>query len=449
MVVSVLDMFTIGLGPSRSHTVGPMKAAAHFASLVQQKSLLPAVCALKVDTFGSLAAVGLHYGTFNAILLGLEGHAVCDTDAISAQQHLTTIEHTGHIKLCGEKTIPFTAQSISKYPYTFKKHHSNALTFTVLDKNNVAIFSEEYYSVGGGHIEIGAGAGNFSTESAPDNVPYPFSSMAQLRELVDTTGLSVPEIMRANELSRTEAAHLDNAILLRWSIMSSCIERGFRTTGKITLGIAETETIEHMRKAPLLYKRIINALRSGSKPDALDWLNLAAIAVQEENAAGSRIVTAQTNDTPGIFPAVLYYALRNRKFDSLEEKEQSVIDFFLTATAIGHIIVCNAHQSGVSATEMTDHKGIDALGAMTAGAYAQWCNYSPSQITSSIEIAIESTIRPSHFSYEHGLHTHHIEKNAARAVQVMNAVRLAGYTTEGNTANIDQTIQNLLRLEND
>ncbi|MBI2734685.1 MAG: L-serine ammonia-lyase, partial [Aquabacterium sp.] len=341
MAVSVFDLFKVGIGPSSSHTVGPMRAARLFVMRLQAAGLLDTTARVVADLYGSLGATGKGHGSDKAVMLGFMGHepdtvAVDDIAALVARVH----QHR-HITLVGTHERPFDPATDLRFrgdeslPF-----HPNGMRFTALNDAGQPLLQAVYYSVGGGFVLSQEAVDDTARQAsiAPDAavLPLPFHSAADLLALTSEHGISVAEIMRRNERHWRSDADIDAGLMRIWQTMQACVQRGCVHTGVLPGGFQVT------RRAPGLYQRLA-AVTSATDPlHVMDWVNLYALAVNEENAAGGRVVTAPTNGAAGIVPAVLHYY---RHFVP-GATDQGVMDFLLTAAAIGLLYKENASISG-------------------------------------------------------------------------------------------------------
>ena len=343
MAVSVFDLFKIGIGPSSSHTVGPMRAARLFALRLQQDDVLPRSARVRCDLYGSLGATGKGHGSDKAVLLGLAGHEPDTVDVEAIPGLLKLIRDERRLPLPLGHSVSFDERT----DLVFHRReslplHANGMRFTAFDGAGVEISNRVYYSVGGGFVvsEEVAADGSKLKALAPDTtvLPLPFHSGAELLQITQREGCSIAQVMRTNERHWRTDADIDAGLLKIWQVMQDCVKRGCRTAGLLPGGF------KVKRRAPGLYRDLTShpeaALRDPLQ--VLDWVNLYALAVNEENAAGGRVVTAPTNGAAGIIPAVLHYYA---KF-VYGATDSGVIDFLLTAAAIGLLYKENASISG-------------------------------------------------------------------------------------------------------
>ncbi len=414
MTISVFDLFKVGIGPSSSHTVGPMKAAGMFADGLRDDGLLPRVRTVRVSLYGSLGLTGPGHGSDKAVLLGLEGErpATVDVDAVPAR--LEAIVSRGTVRLLGEHEIAFTVGEHLEFNRRKKLgYHPNGMRFTAYDGAGTAIRERAYYSIGGGFVADETAAG--SATAAPDGpeLPYPFTTGEELLAHTRSSGLPISGIMLENEkaLGRT-AEQIQAALFDLWQVMRACVERGCRTDGMLPGGLKVP------RRAPRLFRQL-TCERSGDDPlRAMDWVTLYALAVNEENAAGGRVVTAPTNGAAGIIPAVLHYYDRFVPGAS----EAGVTRFLLTAAAIGTLFKENASISGA---EVGCQGEVGSACSMAAGALAEVLGGTPEQVENAAEIGIEHNLGLTCDPIGGLVQVPCIERNAVASVTAIHAARLA------------------------
>ena len=416
MAISVFDLFKVGIGPSSSHTVGPMKAAGMFARGLRDDGLMPRVATLRVALYGSLGLTGPGHGSDKAVLLGLEGEqpATVDVDAVPAR--LEAIARRGTIRLLGEYEIAFTVREHLEFNRRKKLgYHPNAMRFTAYDGEGTAIRERAYYSVGGGFVADETEAAPAPDEPGPSgpDLPYPFTTGEELLAHARASGLPVSGIVLANEqaLGRT-AEQVRAGLADLWQVMQACVERGCATDGMLPGGLKVP------RRAPRLFRQL-TCERNGDDPlRAMDWVTLYALAVNEENAAGGRVVTAPTNGAAGIIPAVLHYYDRFVPGASAE----GVARFLLTAAAIGTLFKENASISGA---EVGCQGEVGSACSMAAGALAEVLGGTPEQVENAAEIGIEHNLGLTCDPIGGLVQVPCIERNAVASVTAINAARIA------------------------
>jgi L-serine dehydratase len=416
MTISVFDLFKVGIGPSSSHTVGPMKAAGMFARGLREDGLMPQVATVRVALYGSLGLTGPGHGSDKAVLLGLEGEqpATVDVDAVPAR--LEAIKQRGTVRLLGEHEIPFTLGKNLEFNRRKKLgYHPNGMRFSAYDADGAAVRERAYYSVGGGFVadDKAAEAGPDQTAPSGPDLPYPFTTAEELLAHAGASGLPVSGIMLANEqaLGRT-ADQVRTDLGELWRVMRACVERGCATDGMLPGGLKVP------RRAPRLFRQLTCERDDDDPLRAMDWVTLYALAVNEENAAGGRVVTAPTNGAAGIIPAVLHYYDRFVPGAS----EEGVARFLLTAAAIGTLFKENASISGA---EVGCQGEVGSACSMAAGALAEALGGTPEQVENAAEIGIEHNLGLTCDPIGGLVQVPCIERNAVASVTAINAARIA------------------------
>ncbi|MCO6060502.1 L-serine ammonia-lyase, partial [Pseudomonas sp. MOB-449] len=338
MSLSVFDLFKVGIGPSSSHTVGPMRAAARFAEGLKQDQLLDRVTSVRAELHGSLGATGKGHGSDKAVLLGLEGEHPDRVDTSTVELRLATIREVGSINLLGERSIHFVEKEHLAMIRKPLPYHPNGMIFRAFDDAGIQIRSREYYSVGGGFVvdEEAAGLDRIVEDRTP--LAYPFKTARDLLAHCSASGLSISSLMRENEKAWRSPEETSAGLMKIWQVMQDCVTTGCRKEGIMPGGL------KVKRRAAALYRQLSEHPEANLKDSlsVLDWVNLYALAVNEENATGGRVVTAPTNGAAGIVPAVLHYYSRfvpGANDDGVER-------FLLTAAAIGILYKENASISG-------------------------------------------------------------------------------------------------------
>ncbi len=436
MTISVFELFSVGIGPSSSHTVGPMRAGADFAD--ELRSAPSTVRAVHVDLYGSLAATGRGHGTFAAVLLGLEGNRPETVDPDYVEKRGAEIEATRRIAFGGRDEVPLCAEEIVLHPLTVLPRHTNGIRFRA-ELADGAVHEAVYYSVGGGFVERESGADTVNPLAGTAGVPHDFDTAAALLETCPRTGRTVPQLMLENEIAlrraRTgEDEHVAEravraGLLHIWSVMEACIERGFRAEGILPGGLGVK------RRAPGLYRRLVES----DGADAMDWLNVAAMAVNEENACGGRIVTAPTNGAAGIVPSVLYYALKFRS-SLAARRDEVVCDYLLTAAAIA---VLYKRRASISGAEVGCQGEVGSACSMAAGALAQVMGATPAQVENAAEIGIEHNLGLTCDPIGGLVQIPCIERNAIASVKAVNAARIALHGDGTHRVSLDQAIETM------
>jgi L-serine dehydratase len=414
MTVSVFDLFSIGIGPSSSHTVGPMKAALAFVTTLNSNDQLSTITRVRVELFGSLAYTGRGHGTDYAILCGLEGHApdTVNPDIITPRAHAIILQKK--INLNGTHTIAYDNQD--DFILDFKAslpHHTNAMRFIAYDAVGAEIYVQIFYSIGGGFILNEQEAEQAKTPyDLP--VPYPFINTRELLKHCEDNHCQIKDIVMANEASLRSVEETKARLLKITQVMGECIEKGCATPGVLPGGL------DIKRRAPELFKKIQakNQPKSHELSDSMDWLNLYALSVNEENAAGSRVVTAPTNGAAGVLPAVLFYYLNFYP----QAKHEDAIDFLLTA---GAIAVLYKKGASISGAEVGCQGEVGVACSMAAGALTAILGGTIYQIENAAEIAMEHHLGLTCDPINGLVQIPCIERNAMGAVKAVNAARLA------------------------
>jgi L-serine dehydratase len=413
VTISVFDLFTVGIGPSSSHTVGPMRAAATFVERLRAEDLLGQVAGVRCELFGSLGATGHGHGSVEAVVLGLEGEQPDVVDPRAAGPRVEAIRREGELRLAGEHPIAFSVDhDVVLHRRKRLEFHSNGMLFTAVDTAGAELRRREYFSVGGGFVLDEDEAGHAVVVEDRTPVRHPFRTGEELLAHTRETGLRISDVMLANELAWRSEAEIRAGLLHIWSVMQECVERGTRTPGVLPGG--------------LKVRRRAAALRThlGSHPDeddplrAMEWVTLYALAVNEENAAGGRVVTAPTNGAAGIVPAVLHYY---RDFvDSCSE--DGVVRFLLTAAAIGLLFKENASISGA---EVGCQGEVGSACSMAAAGLAEVLGGTPEQVENAAEIGIEHNLGLTCDPVGGLVQIPCIERNAVGAVKAITAARMA------------------------
>jgi L-serine dehydratase len=437
MAVSVFDLFKIGIGPSSSHTVGPMRAARLFALRLAHEGRLERTVRVQAQLYGSLGATGKGHGSDKAVLLGLLGHEPDTVDVEAIPALLAGVRGGGRLALLGRHEIAFAEKADLKFlrretlPF-----HANGMRFTAFDTDGAPLAERVYYSVGGGFVvsdEVAAD-GTRQKAIAPDTtvLPYPFHSGAELLALTARHGLSIAALMRANERHWRSDAEIDAGLLRIWGVMQACVQRGCRTAGTLPGGF------KVRRRAADLHRQLCSnpeaALRDPLQ--VLDWVNLYALAVNEENAAGGRVVTAPTNGAAGIVPAVLHYYARFVPGAT----DAGVIDFLLTAAAIGILYKENASISGA---EVGCQGEVGVACSMAAGALAAVLGGTPAQVENAAEIGMEHHLGLTCDPVGGLVQIPCIERNAIASVKAINAARMALRGDGTHHVSLDKVIKTM------
>lgn len=433
MFVGVFDLFKIGIGPSSSHTVGPMEAARRFAVDDLPAAALERAARVRVELFGSLAYTGVGHGTTPAVLLGLEGARPDTVDPEHLAARAPCIAETKTLRLAGLRDIAFDPETdVASRKGERLAFHSNALRFSAFDETETELLVRVYYSIGGGFVVSEDEARSPAPGQAETPVPYPFDSAEQLLETGAREGLSIAEIMRANERALRTGEELEGGLARIWEAMEQCIARGVRTEGVLPGGLRVR------RRAAALRRKLENTPAGNSDPvAALDWVNLWAMAVNEENAAGGRVVTAPTNGAAGIIPAVMKFY---DKFYRQPGESGGIAAFLLTAAAIGSLYKKNASISGAEAGCQGE---VGAACSMAAAGLAAALGGTNAQVENAAEIAMEHNLGLTCDPVGGLVQIPCIERNAMGAVKAIDACRLALHGDGSHMVSLDQVIRTM------
>jgi L-serine dehydratase len=437
MTLSVFDIFKVGIGPSSSHTMGPMRAARAFVLDLERDGLIAQTREIAVRLYGSLALTGAGHGTDRAILLGLEGHDPETIDPDRIETELARIRTSGKLKLAGRHEVAFD----EPMQLLFMKHerlpaHSNGMRFTALGEGGRKLREEDYYSVGGGFIVRGSeAAASASAREPTKDVPYPFKTAEELLTQAREAGLEIYELVHANELTWRKPDEVRAGLQRIWDTMQSCVQRGFRQQGTLP-GVLKVR-----RRAPRLY-RMLSESEASQPLDVMDWVNAYALAVNEENAAGGRVVTAPTNGAAGIVPAVLHYY---RRFEA-GAHDEGVFRFLLTAGAVGMLY---KHGASISGAEMGCQGEVGVACSMAAAGLVAAIHGSNEQIENAAEIGMEHNLGLTCDPVAGLVQIPCIERNAMGAVKAINAARLAMRGDGTHKVSLDQVIATMRQTGSD
>mgnify|MGYP005989716941 FL=1 len=432
-------MFSIGIGPSSSHTVGPMRAAKQFGDLLESKGLLSQVTSVQTELFGSLGQTGIGHGSGKAVILGLLGDEPETIDPDSVAKKLADIDSTEKLNLLGHQLIDFpTKNAIVFHRRKTLPLHSNGMTLTAKSGDEI-LLSQTYYSIGGGFIvkhedfEIQKETAVQQVEETP--VPYPFSTGADLLAMCQQDGLSIPGLMMANEKVWLDEKVVRKQLVELWHVMEACIDRGIRTEGILPGGL------KVKRRAPALHRKL-SSEQSSDPLTVMDWVNLFALSVNEENADGGRVVTAPTNGAAGIIPAVLMYYHKFVK----PLNDDLIVRYLLTAGAIGILYKKNASISGA---EVGCQGEVGVACSMAAGALAEIQGASVEQVENAAEIGMEHNLGLTCDPVGGLVQVPCIERNAMGSIKAINAARLALRGSGGQKVSLDKVIKTMWDTGND
>ena len=425
MNTSIFEIFKIGIGPSSSHTVGPMRAARQFATNLQDAGLLDRVHRIRTELYGSLALTGRGHGTDRAVLLGLLGEAPDEVDPASIDAMIGQIRDTKRVRVLDAAEITFVEdRDLLFHKDQILPGHPNAMRFAALSESAQPLLTEVYYSVGGGFISReGAQA---SAETDLRLVPHPFSSAAELLQIGEDLTLPIWKIVLENEKTWHSEAEVLGYIERIWQVMQECVRRGLEIEGILPGGL------NVRRRAPKLAAKLAE-IGSSDPLAPMDWVNVFAMAVNEENAAGGRVVTAPTNGAAGIIPAVAHYYMR-----FIPEATRSGLDrYFLTAGAIGVLYKENASISGA---EVGCQGEVGVACSMAAGGLAAALDGTNSQVEYAAEIGMEHNLGMTCDPIGGLVQIPCIERNAMGAVKAINACRIAMRDSDEHKVSLDQVI---------
>jgi L-serine dehydratase len=446
MAVGVFDLFSIGIGPSSSHTVGPMRAAAVFAEELKGLGKLADVASLRVDLYGSLAATGHGHGTMTAILLGLEGFHPEQILPEEVEERLAAIAETGILQLAGAVPLPYGVKDMVLRPLTILPRHTNGMTFTVSGTDGNVLHTATFFSVGGGFIvrEGEEDAAQQQLEESKKELPLPFRTAAELLEHCRETGLGISDVMRVNEEDSRTPEDIREGLLHIWSVMEGCVQTSLKREGVLPGGL------KVRRRAPDWYDRL---KKESSRPDSegqdqefhdpkywQEWVNLIALAVNEENASGGRVVTAPTNGAAGIIPAVLYYALHfapGMENATQEDRDDVVVKFLLAAGAVG---VLYKEQASISGAEVGCQGEVGSASSMAAAGLAEVMGGTPAQVENAAEIAMEHNLGLTCDPIGGLVQVPCIERNAIAAAKAINAAKMALWGDGSHRVSLDEVI---------
>lgn len=422
----MFELFKIGIGPSSSHTVGPMRAARAFAVRLHDTGALSGTHRIEAHLFGSLGATGVGHGTVSAVVLGLTGAEPHTVDPDDIEPTLDMIRHSGTLALLGLHDVAFGIDDdIVLHPFDVLPRHPNGLEFLAVAPDDTVLDSHRYYSIGGGFVVEGDIDDDAPVVDDHSPLPHPYRSADELLAECNRAGLSIARLTLANEIARRTPDEVRDGLLEIWQAMRDCVDRGCRTEGELPGGLGV------QRRAAALHDSL--PVDSTDPLAALDWVNVYALAVNEENAAGGRVVTAPTNGAAGIVPAVLHYYAR---FVAGAD-DDGVIDFLLAAAAIGALFKMNASISGA---EVGCQGEVGSACAMAAAGLAQVMGGTPEQVENAAEIALEHNLGLTCDPIGGLVQVPCIERNAMAAMKAINATRLALRGDGTHLVSLDQAI---------
>ncbi len=430
MALSAFDLYSVGIGPSSSHTVGPMRAAKRFADGLAGAGRLPEVRRVRAELFGSLGATGHGHGSPKAVVLGLEGEDPATTDTDRADGRIDEIRAGGFLLLAGTTPVRFdTDTDLIMHRRKSLPAHPNGMTFAAFDEADVEISQRTYYSVGGGFVvdEEATGADRVVVDDTP--VRFPFTTGAELLEICAREGMRISDVMLANEQAWRTEPEVRDGMLHLWSVMAECVERGFHREGVLPGGLRVR------RRAPQMYRDLSSSF--GADPlHVMDWVNLYALSVNEENASGGRIVTAPTNGAAGIIPAVLHYYVRFVP----GANDDGIVRFMLTAAAIGILFKINASISGA---EVGCQGEVGSACSMAAAGLAEVLGGSSLQVENAAEVGIEHNLGLTCDPVGGLVQIPCIERNAIASIKAINAARLSINGDGSHKVSLDKAIKTM------
>lgn len=429
MTVSVFDLFSVGIGPSSSHTVGPMRAAADFVQMLRDRDLLPAVTGMRVDLFGSLAATGAGHGTMSAVLLGLEGHRPETITTKQQEDALRRIHRTGTTCVGGTSPVPLTEDGMILHPEEVLPRHTNGMTFSAA-AGDTALTTETYFSIGGGFIVT---ENESTSRTDAFDPPMAYASARALLDLCEARSMRISEVALVNERSKRTDDQIRAQLLHIRDVMVDCTARGIERDGTLpgVLGVR--------RRAKRWHERLHAEDPTHAPEFAEDWVNLVALAVNEENASGGRMVTAPTNGAAGIVPAVLYYATHYTKAGKADP-DDTAVTFLLTAGAVGSLF---KERASISGAEVGCQGEVGSAAAMAAAGLAEILGGTAAQVENAAEIAMEHSLGLTCDPIAGLVQIPCIERNAISAGKAINAARMALRGDGTHRVSLDEVIETM------
>jgi len=429
VAISAFDLFSIGIGPSSSHTVGPMRAARTFAQGLADDGLAGKVDRVRAELYGSLGATGRGHGSDRAVVLGLQGETPEHVDTATVLERVQAVRAAEQVLLLGEHPARLGPDDLVLHRRSSLPFHPNGMRFTAFVGDEV-IRERTFYSVGGGFVvdELATGADRIKPDDTVQ--PYPFTTGAELCEHASRTGLSISDLMLENEKAWRTESEIRAGLLEIWRVMQECVENGFRNEGLLPGGL------KVRRRAPELYRTLTAEAFSTDPLRVMDWVSLFALAVNEENAAGGRVVTAPTNGAAGVLPAVLHYYRRFVPGSS----DDGVVRFLLTAAAIGLLYKENASISGA---EVGCQGEVGSACSMAAGALCEVLGGKPLQVENAAEIGMEHNLGLTCDPVGGLVQVPCIERNAMAAVKAINAARIALRGDGSHVVSLDKVIKTM------
>jgi L-serine dehydratase len=432
MTISVFDLFSVGIGPSSSHTVGPMRAAARFVSDLRTLGALDEVVDVRVDLYGSLAATGAGHGTMTAVLLGLEGHLPESLETEPMEQRIEAMRATGRIAFGGSREIALTEDDLVLRPLTILPFHPNGMTITAYGSGGAEVHRETYFSVGGGFVVTEAESRHKDTEATPQR-SLTFGSAKELLDLCNRHGCSISDLMGSIERETRSTPDIHDRLLHIRDVMVACEKRGIARDGYLP------GALRVRRRAKDWYERLDREDPDRRPEFAEDWVNLVALAVNEENASGGRIVTAPTNGAAGIVPAVLHYAMHYTTAGK-RDPDNTAIRFLLAAGAVGSLY---KERASISGAEVGCQGEVGSAASMAAAGLAEILGGTPEQVENAAEIAMEHSLGLTCDPIGGLVQIPCIERNAISAGKAINAARMALRGDGTHRVSLDQVIETM------
>ena len=439
MAISVFDLFKIGIGPSSSHTIGPMIAARKFILSIEESNQLKRVTRIKSEMYGSLGATGRAHGTPKAIILGLEGEQPEKVDATLITKRIEKIYSAGRINLLGKYTINYNGKTDLKlYRKKSLPFHPNGMIFSAFDESGKELVQKTYYSVGGGFVVDDSNENENYIAEDQTEITYPYDTAVELLEYCKTKSLKISDVMMENESAWRPENKIREGLLSLWSVMQECVNNGIANKGVLPGGL------NVQRRANKLHEQLKK--KSDKEPDdplaILDWVTLYALATNEENAGGGRVVTAPTNGAAGIIPAVLHYYVHFIP----KADDDGVLRFLLTAAAIGILYKKNASISGA---EVGCQGEVGSACSMAAGALTEVLGGTPTQVENAAEIAMEHNLGLTCDPIGGLVQIPCIERNATASVKAIHAARIALQGDGTHFVSLDKVIETMRKTGED
>jgi L-serine dehydratase len=433
MAISVFDLFSIGIGPSSSHTVGPMRAANQFAESLDVEGILPQVHRIKAELFGSLGATGKGHGSDKAVILGFEGDLPESIDTTTVDQRLADIREHKTIYLLGKHTLRFLEKDhLIMHKRMSLPFHPNGMTFSAYNQQSEELSRSTFYSVGGGFIVDETASGSDRIVEDDTVLPYPFLSAVNLLIHCANNNMRISDVMMENEKVWRSETEIRSGLLNIWSVMQACVNNGCSNEGILPGGM------KVKRRAADLCRKLTSQPEITLKDPltTLDWVNLYALAVNEENAAGGRVVTAPTNGAAGIIPAVMHYYYHFFP----DADEDGIVRFLLTAGAIGILYKENASISGA---EVGCQGEVGSACSMASGALTEVLGGTPEQVENAAEIGMEHNLGLTCDPIGGLVQVPCIERNAMASVKAINAARIAMRGDGQHFVSLDKVIKTM------